>query len=646
MRLTGSDHQGQHRIVWALASATLGLLACRGDPVPFKDPKKLSTTPSNVPDEAASPATAGPTPGEPAAALTYPDGTLEASIGEAVVRPEAGSLRSLLSSDLDGDGDADALFVAANASRVSLQYALADAQGFAAARPTRAELVLAAGCRLLEAPVRQLAAGVALVEIDVECFSLGADPGQGPVVPEALRDRETWIVATESPPRLLERLRALASARGSEQLAFQIAAEDHDADGHADLVVRLDLKLEHAEQPHTMRLVWLNRPGGLAREQTQPELTLSELAEQASNQVRRKRYPAALHSASQVLAIHRMLCRESDGALLQIGQLRGVLCGRSLAAGRAAAVRVAALAAERRVLETVEALDRLADRGYRVPKRDRAAAEKAFASLVKTPAPPLELPFAHSAPSAPEVRLSALAFLDEQSLLLRGPRPMLYHLESGQIAAATGGGSALVHDPSGRFAVSRIERGCKGYSLRVVPIEQTRAGVFETQAVSEPLLDAQPPPAGQDCNALPQAQRRDSAGFRVLGWTPRGIVVARGSDLRLVPMDEQARPRGPSIQLGPGAVLPSPLPAGQVTADGSHYLWACSRGIVLRRLGSHAHSELLVPAGWRPSDAKRVDLALSPSGSRIAMLKAGRVYVWQRYAPGTTERSQTTRTEP
>src|SRR6185436_14268819 len=81
-----------------------------------------------------------------------------------------------------------------------------------------------------------------------------------------------------------------------------------------------------------------------ARDRDEPERTLRELADQGKT-ARKGNPQRAFAIAQHVLALHAALCREAGAPHLRIAG-RGLECGPSLAAGRAATIAIATLAGQ------------------------------------------------------------------------------------------------------------------------------------------------------------------------------------------------------------------------------------------------------------------------------------------------------------
>jgi hypothetical protein len=629
-----------------LCSSQSGCEFCKGgEPVPFK--KEQATA---LRREAGADADARDGAGPDAASFqpqqgpSYPDGSQQVELGDASLEIAEGRALASLEVDLDRDGDQDALLLvsgADQAARLDLSERLPDGL-----QPPRTVAALATGddgCRLLSAAIRTIAPAFAVMDGTLACLAgpaptstkPAAKPGaQQPAdasVADEIQSRVHWIVTLERSPRVLDRLQILPPGPGRAQaeISLGLSAADRDADGHPDIVARVQLVPPGEQDSIGVELVWLDRPGGLARDPNEPERSMARQADRAAWWLERNA-DKALAAAGRALLLHAALCRESDEARLVNGDAAGLSCGRSPALGRAEAVTCAALAKKGDIPAALEAHARLERRSIRLYPRDRKLAERALEAVTLTSGVtwrqgPNAGPF-----TGPRARLSGLGFVDEQTLIVRGASPFRYHLSDGsreELGPAQG--DLLLRDPSGRYAVVDIERSCEGYHLHIVEAARVVAGVVAGPIVSRPLIRQQLVSGGVGCRSLPANLRADRGGYRVLGWTGQGVVVAGASaGLLLVPLDEQASPAGEPRQLGESERLPGRLQPGAATADGRYLVQASPAGIAVIERFPKRQARLLRPEGWSASEAR--ELAVSPSGNRVALVRAGRIQIAER----------------
>jgi hypothetical protein len=181
-------------------------------------------------------------------------------------------------------------------------------------------------------------------------------------------------------------------------------------------------------------------------------------------------------------------------------------------------------------------------------------------------------------------------------------------------------------DPSGALAVVDVGRTCDGHVLRIVRSREVSQGVVLGRALGEPLLD--PRPAPSPCPPLPASLRDDSGGFRILGWTPQGVVAVRRDRVRLVPLEMSGNPAGDASDILPETPLPVPFPLGAMTRDGTAYAWIAEIGVVVRRTDGSRTTLVRLPT-W-PANGAGVDpfdVTLSEDGSKVAYIEGGTVVV-------------------
>ncbi|MEZ4340700.1 MAG: hypothetical protein R3B82_29110, partial [Sandaracinaceae bacterium] len=275
--------------------------------------------------------------------------------------------------------------------------------------------------------------------------------------------------------------------------------------------------------------------------------------------------------------------------------------------------------------ETAAALDAYAaldGPGLRIDDERRQFAQRALASAPATGGVTLrEGPTVTVTPAA-GASLSALGFLTEDRVLVRATPPSIWDLTTGETSPApdAGDGDRRILDPSGRFRVSAIERSCEGQVLVV-----TSNGL----PVGTPLLAEREPPPGATC-PLDGRPREDAGGWSALGWAPQGVLTARERELRIVPLDLQGRPAGPPQLLDPQTPPPVPLPPGAISRDGRFVAELAGPAVRVMRVSPRGAPELLWPEGWGELPGAPTDVAVSPSGRRVAVLRGGRVYLIER----------------
>jgi hypothetical protein len=555
---------------------------------------------------------------EPTIGQSFAEGTRRVAIQGAPIALDAGEVRAVLPVDLDADGDRDAIVVSASDGSAELLHARRDGATFAGPRPLGRMPAPVEGCTVGDVAMRTISTGYAVATLSRAC------PGG--------TSQSVWIVSLEAQPRLRESVTLLPEeGRAPGEVRIAIRTRDSDGDGHTDVL--LDVSVTPAvlpgdaaqAPPAAASIAWLDRPGGLARDTAEPEAAIAALAQRARDA--RERDPAAaLAAARQALALHAALCREAGAPRVRFGDADGIACRASEGAGRAAAMATFALARRGEVFAALAARARLDEPAFRVSAADRRLADEALTALATTEGVRTNEGPAALAGAAPDVHLPLVGFRDERTLVVRGAAPAVYRIGDDGIAPsdppATVEGDLVLTDPSGRWAVVDVRRTCEGHVLVIVRAAEVVSGVVAGRAVSEPLLEPRTPPPGSACpRTLAAGARDDDGGWRIAGWAPQGVVAIRRDEVRLVPLTVDARPAGDPVALDPGTPVPAPLPPGRMSPDGSAYALVTPIGIVVRH---DSRARAFRPASWTP---EVTDVAVSPSGRRVAFVAGGRVQV-------------------
>jgi hypothetical protein len=553
----------------------------------------------------------------------FPEGTLRVDVEGAPLASD-GSVRALWAHDIDGDGDRDAIAIVGGPpdAPVRVIHARREGTAFAASRVLGHAPSAPEGCAIEQASIVPLGESWLVARASLGCEAH----------PAAARE-EIWVLTTDRTPRALEHLAILASTdRAPGEVALELSTEDHDEDGHVDLVV--SARVTRGGEPAVVELPWLDRPSGLARDANQPEATLNERSRDALRLLRGN-VAGALAGSRAVLALHEVLCRERGRARVRVGQTEGLGCGTSEGAGRAATTVVRALASRGELLPALDALAVMDEPGLAIDDERRDFARRAIADARAPGGVTLREGPAHAAAwgttRGQVVHTSVLGFLDEDHVLLRGPRPRSWNVVTGEEQAlAPSQGELRVLDPSGELALAGVERRCEGYVLRILSASGIVGGSALGPTHSTALLAPRDPPAGAPCPDLTPALRADDGGFQILGWAPQGVVAARGATLRVVPLDLSGQAAGDPEELAPRTPPPAPLAAGASSSDGRFFVEVRGLGILVHRVLPDAETTLLWPEGWASRDGEVSDAAVSPSGRRVAVLRGGRVLLLER----------------
>jgi hypothetical protein len=645
-------------LAWAACSASMGACSSK-TPVPFK----------REPAESSAADAPGPAPDAPTSGTSYDDATRRVSLEAVEITRSQGSFRAVLPWSFEPSAQPTpsdqpapsapqpgALVVSTDERGAALLESWVPGPEGLRTRDTAPLLATADGCKIASAALGRLGPKLALATLELACASLpparanakGA-PGaadtpapepEAPPEPESVRrEHHSLVLTVEGATRTLVHLASLppASADDMLSLTLHVTGVDQDHDGYPD--VHADAELSTGGEALHVPLAWLNRPSGLSRERAEPETTLATLAEQAYQQAQSDPV-AALPLAERVLAVHAALCQESGGARLLVDESVGLTCGASAAAGRAAVVQTLALAKKQQLMPALAARARLDSPAYKVAPADRERVLAAMGTIRGQTSFTWQRGPALSTPSAPRVRLPALAFSAEEQLILRGALAQSYDLRTRSAAPTSAPQGVVMSHPNGHYAVVDLLADCDGRYLRVVPAGAIVSGYVAATSGKDVSL-------GEGHENLPgcsaRARRSDTSGSVVLGLSAEGAIVVQGMTVRVVPLDAQGGGAGPVRTLSGRDPVPALLAPGALSSDGRRHAVVTSEGVALVERGVSPSTTLVrSPASCT---GRISDVALSPSGQRIAMLCNGTVY-WAEPTAATSASALTPNTPP
>jgi hypothetical protein len=566
----------------ALSLATIG---CSGrKQVPFGLEDAGSDTTELV--EEAPAETALPT-GE-----AFEPGQVEVPLGEVALVVAEGYALGVLRLDLDETDPVDAIAVTSDQQKVSVVAAFQRGLGVES-QPIDSFLV-PEDCKEPRAELRQISASLVAARVEHECAT-------------GMRTN-VWVLTVEVQPRVRERITVFPPNEVSRStIELSLSAEDRDGDGYED--VTANAKIGDAEVP----LAWLNRPGGFARDASQPEAALRVLADDAWAFAESDRAGSEVR-ANAVVDAFVALCRESGSSRIGLAGAQGIQCQRTEATARALSVAITAAIRRGAFVRALE-LQRWWDNPAVQPTAEEQAAVQAAWQGAKASGKAAWRKLTTQSATA------TLYFKDDSTLIVSGGfSPKAIAIDTG-IETPVPASDAVppARSPNGRFVVKDVRVTCVGFEAEVGPVlgKQRLRIPIERRSKTVPCRTAIDRPA-------------TAFEWAVLGWAPQGLVVASGDQLRVVPVDELGKSAGNPIDLRAGSPLPAPVRGSRITPDGARYVIPHPEGVVVRDWQRGGSGLWLRPADWTAVPGSLRALAISPNGKRIAVQKGNeiRVLTW------------------
>ncbi|HSN82453.1 MAG TPA: hypothetical protein VLS88_07755 [Polyangiales bacterium] len=512
---------------------------------------------------------------------------VEVPVGESALVLESGYALAALEVDLDGTDPLDALVVSADSQQVTLHAA--DARGLSVAARRVDSFLVPNDCAEPLAEATQLSPSLVAIRVEHSC--------------ETGKRANHWIVTIEAQPRVRERITVLPpSERSSAPIEVELRAEDRDGDGYEDVVA--EIQIGEAEIP----LTWLNRPGGFARDPSEPERTLSALADEAWSSLS-SNAPSAEKRALQVIEVFIALCREGGAARLGFSGTQGLQCQQSPAAARAVSVAMAVAIRRGTFVRALELQRWWEDTALQPTPEERELIQNAWRKAKASAASASwRLLDTSSAPVS-------LQFVDDDTLIVNGSAPRTIDLSSGTKTALSASQiQPATRDPESRFAVRGVRATCAGFEAEVGPI----GGKQSHRVLVQRRADGMP------CKT-PIDRPASVFEWAVVGWAPQGLVAASGDLLRVIPLNELAKPAGSPIELSPSSPLPAPIRGARATPDGSRYVIPHEEGVVVRDWRKSGAGLWLRPSDWNTVSGELRSLAISPDGTKVAVQKGNEI---------------------
>lgn len=531
--------------------APLALVACGDDDAPRVPLRTTELTPPTEADDAAF---------EPRRGESFATGMHGIQL-EGLAVPGAAKTHALFVIDLDRDQDRDGLLVRVDetGARVGVVVATRDGGQFVLRELSPLPLD---GCTVAEASITHVTPSSFVAEARVTC----------PATSEATTESSLthhWLVSQEAVPRA----RLLVSTRTPATLRF--AFEDLDDDGHED--VRGTLALDGRE----LALRWLDRPGGLAFDASEPSATLE----------------AAMRESPELGAsLAAALCR-GDQAVVRLGPgTFGLECPEAMV-GAARVAETDALLRAGRLVDALVAIDR---GGLASPAALDAAAQPGVV-MERSPFP------YRGEPSLDAAHL-ALAFVGTD-----------LRVQGASIDRVSPDGSASPADAELPPIRSSDEAPWTLVRLRAEPCGGARVSLA---AWRDGTLGPEHELALDVCD--PTAAPTDARSpWRVLGWAPQGLVAARLGQRRVLPVTSDGLAAGAPMELDADAPWPAPVRGPRITPDGSTWILERAEGVLVFRDDAVS---LWRPEGWSDGPAPTA-AALSQDGATIAVLRGDAIWI-------------------
>jgi hypothetical protein len=518
--------------------------------------------------------------------IAFEPNQVEVQVAESTLVLQAGYALAALELDLDGNEPTDALVVSAAPPEVHLQAATP--RGLAVTARQVDSFPVPSDCVDPTAAIRQLSSSLVEVRVEHTC--------------ETGKRTNFWLITIEKQPRVRERITILpANDHSTAPIELELRVEDRDADGYDDVVA--NMRIGETDIP----LAWLDRPGGFARDASEPEATLRELADSAWGSLD-SNLGVATKRALAVVNAFVALCRESGAARIGLSGTHGLQCQQSAAMARAVSVAMTAAIRRGNFVRALELQRWWADTATQPTAEERELVQAAWRKAKATAT-------ATWRTIGREGGAASLYFRDGDTLVVDGRTPRAIQLSSGwESRLAEADVMPPIRDPNDRFAVRSVRVTCVGFEAEVGPIgsKQTHRVPIERRSSSSPCKT----PIDRPATVFEWA---------VLGWAPQGLVAASGDLLRVVPLNAFAKPAGNPIDLRTGSPLPAPIRGARISTDGSRYVIPHPEGIVVRDWRGGGAGVWLRPPDWDKVSGELRSIAISPNGRHVAVHKGSEI---------------------
>ncbi|HEU5074613.1 MAG TPA: hypothetical protein VFU02_10575 [Polyangiaceae bacterium] len=169
---------------------------------------------------------------------------------------------------------------------------------------------------------------------------------------------------------------ALRAAEGSprEELKLNVASLDRDGDGRDDVTLQASLDTRQAASAVALaKFVWYDREAGTSRDDTEPGLSMAQLASREIVRAKGQSTSRNVHPTIQNLKrLYAAVCDEAGTPRLFDEEGNGLACGRlTTTFSRATEAEIAALLKNGQVLEALGVLERADWFGHQASPKDR-----------------------------------------------------------------------------------------------------------------------------------------------------------------------------------------------------------------------------------------------------------------------------------
>lgn len=169
---------------------------------------------------------------------------------------------------------------------------------------------------------------------------------------------------------------ALRAAEGSprEELRLNVASLDRDGDGRDDVTLQASLDTRQAASAVALaKFVWYDREAGTSRDDTEPGLSMAQLASREIVRAKGQSTSRSVHPTIQNLKrLYAAVCDEAGTPRLFDEEGNGLACGRlTTTFSRATEAEISALLKNGQVLEALGVLERADWFGHQASPKDR-----------------------------------------------------------------------------------------------------------------------------------------------------------------------------------------------------------------------------------------------------------------------------------